>query len=114
MPIPSSIKMCRPVLGALKDGSARHVGDVIEFVARHFQLTDEERAIMQPSGRQRLYYNRAAWACTYLFKAGLIARPSRAMCKITESGLEALENGPDVIDNKYLMQFGGYRDFCNK
>ena len=103
--------MRRPVLEALKDGNAHSVREIIGFIARHFQLTEDEMAKMYQSGNGGVVYHRATWACFELKKAGLIERPSRAVYKITESGREALKNGPDVIDNKYLSQFKDLSDF---
>ena len=77
----------RPVLEVLADaegfiGSA----EIIDWVARHFSLTDEERAERLKSGQLRLY-NRTYWAITDLGKAGWLAYgEKRGTYRITEGG----------------------------
>ena len=46
--------------------------DVINALADHFQLIEEERSETLPSGRQLVIDNRIGWARTYLTKAGLL------------------------------------------
>ena len=111
MPIPTYHEMCRPFLDALKDGKTRSKREIIEFIAYHFQLTEEDMAKRYQRSKGRVVYHRASWACLELKKAGLIESHNSAMYKITESGLEALKNGPDVITRKYLSRFNDSSNF---
>jgi restriction system protein len=73
-------------------------------------LTEEDLLEKLPSGRQTKYINRVSWAITYLKKAGLIESVTRGTFRITEDGINVLEQYP-VIDNKVLRQFKSFVDF---
>ena len=87
--------------------------DVINALADHFQLTEEERSETLPSGRQLVIDNRIGWARTYLTKAGLLEATRRAHFIITERGIHAVQsNSP--INNAYLKQFDEFIAFKTK
>ena len=87
--------------------------DVINALADHFQLTEEERSETLPSGRQLVIDNRIGWARTYLTKAGLLEATRRAHFVITERGIQAVQsNSP--INNAYLKQFDEFIAFKTK
>ena len=74
-------------------------------------VSDEDRAVMLPSGRQPLFSNRLAWAVTHLAQAGLLDRPARGVTQITARGSEVLNRYPDRVDMKILRQFPEYEEF---
>ncbi len=74
-------------------------------------VSDEDRAVMLPSGRQPLFSNRVAWAVTHLAQAGLLDRPARGVTQITGRGSEVLTRCPDRVDMKVLRQFPEYEEF---
>ena len=74
-------------------------------------VSDEDRAVMLPSGRQPLFSNRVAWAVTHLAQAGLLDRPARGVTQITDRGSEVLKRCPDRVDMKVLRQFPEYEEF---
>ena len=113
MPVPKYYEMQRPFLEALKDGKPHAMKDIVDFIIGYFHLSTGDIAEMLPSGRQSVVRNRAGWASTHLKKAGLVESTARATFKITERGTETLRSGPEVIDDKYLMQFKSYREFIN-
>ena len=81
----------RPVvLRVLQDGLARHVREIWELVADSMGLSEQVREELIPSGQPR-YQNRINWACSGLFHAGLITRPRRGHCQITDTGLQVAE-----------------------
>ena len=73
-------------------------------------LTDADLAEMLPSGSQRTFDNRVAWARTYLDKAGLIETPQRGKYRITTAGKNALISG-DKIDLSYLEKSDNFKIF---
>lgn len=87
--------------------------DVINALADHFQLTEEERSETLPSGRQLVIDNRIGWARTYLTKAGLLEATRRAHFVITERGIQAVQSN-DPINNAYLKQFDEFIAFKTK
>lgn len=68
----------------------------------HFDITEEEQKERTPSGKQLLYYNRVAWAITYLKMGELIESPERGKYKITELGKTVLKNPPEKISISFL------------
>ncbi|MBP8881855.1 MAG: restriction endonuclease [Dermatophilaceae bacterium] len=104
----------RPVLMSLADGVTRRSRDVKDAMAEEFALSDEERAQMLPSGRQRTMDNRVGWALTYLRQAGLVDQPSRGRVVINEVGRQALTAYPNRIDMKALEAYPAYLEFRDR
>lgn len=111
MAVPDYETMMLPIQRFLKDGQIRKTSEIVSQVADEFELTPQDMKELIPSGRAKLINNRVGWACTYLRKAGLIESPQRAYNQISESGIEALEQNPPRIDNKFLQQFERFRKF---
>jgi restriction system protein len=87
------------------------MGDIENYLAKHFNLTEEERNVLLPSGTQPVFKNRVGWARTYLYKAKLIDVPERGSVVITSRGLEVLNENPSIMDVKYLMKFPEFVEF---
>lgn len=95
----------RPLLAFSADGSEKNINDAIDALAKQFDLTDEERQELLPSGKQPIFANRLHWARTYLDKAGAISRTKRSHFQITARGSQLLAEHPQRIDAKTLRQF---------
>ena len=78
-----------------KKGHSRH--EAIEHISKTFNLTEEEKNQLLPSGTKPIINNRVGWAKTYLKKAGLLEYPKRGYFKITDLGLNVLEDKPEKI-----------------
>ena len=104
MAIPDFQSAMLPLLRFLSDGAARNTAEIRDQLAKHFKLTDDELALRLPSGRQRIFVNRVAWALAYLKRAALVTSPKRASYRITPQGLGALEASPSKIDITFLKQ----------
>jgi restriction system protein len=76
-----------------------------------FGLTEAERNELLPSGQDKVFRNRVAWANTYLKKAGLLQSERRGYFSITERGREVLAQHPESIDVKFLAQFPEFQAF---
>lgn len=116
--IPNYQQFMRPFLeiayNAKKQGQEEvQLRDVINALADHFQLTEEERSETLPSGRQLVIDNRVGWARTYLTKAGLLETTRRAHFVITERGIQAVQSN-NPINNAYLKQFDEFVAFKTK
>ena len=72
MAIPDFQTLMLPLLKAAADSQEHSFTDVVETLAARFQLTDEERNEMLPSGLQARFDNRVGWARTDLRMAGLV------------------------------------------
>lgn len=111
MPIPTHEEAMLPVLVELRDGQLHHRRALADAMADHFKLTESERAAMLPSGKAPVFRSRTGWALSYMKQAGLVHSPRRGWYEITPLGRDALATNPERIDNDYLMQFDGFRDF---
>lgn len=111
MPIPDFQTLMVPLIRAFEDQQEHFVRDLIDELADHFDLSNEEREQLLPSGRQSLFRNRVAWAVTHITKAGLLERVGHGKYQITTRGLQALVDNPGRIDMNYLKQFPEYREF---
>ncbi len=111
MPIPDFQSIMLPLLKILADGKVYKYREILEALAREFQVTEAERKEMVPSGQQEIFDNRVGWAKTYLKKAGLIESPQRATFVISEKGKEILSQNLDHIDTKFLRQFPEFQEF---
>lgn len=100
-----------PLLKSISDKKEHSFRDIVEHLANEFNVSDEERKELLPSGRQAIFDNRAGWAKTYLKKARLLDTPKRAVIKITERGLNVLDEKPSRITNKFLMQYPEFVEF---
>jgi restriction system protein len=72
MSIPTYDTLMLPLLKHLADGNTKSTSETFEALANEFNLTDEERKELLPSGQQPIFSNRIAWAKAYMKKAGLI------------------------------------------
>lgn len=79
-----------------------------------FNLTDAEESELLPSGRQRRFANRVAWAKVYLERAGIFSSPGRGQFQITSRGREILAAPPEVLDIKYMERYPEFREFRAK
>ena len=102
MAIPDFQQCMRPFLAALEDSQIHHFNDGYEAVCKHFNVSEDERRKLLPSGKQTYVRNRCGWANTYMKKAGLITSPERSHVQITQRGLQVLEDKPDGFKVKYL------------
>jgi restriction system protein len=90
MPIPAFQSILLPFLDFASDEKQHSLKECIEYLTRHFNLTEDEQKRLLPSGKQTIFFNRVGWSRTHLKKAGLLEYPSRAFFQITSRGLELL------------------------
>ena len=111
MAIPDFQKIMLPLLQYASNGQERSLREAIEALADKFNLSDEERKELLPSGQQAIFDNRVGWTKTHLKKAGLLETPKRGFFKITERGINVLDGNPLVINTQFLEQFPEYIQF---
>lgn len=111
MTIPDFQTIMRPILSLLADGQTWRTRQVIGALADQFGLTEEERALLLPSGTQRTFDNRVSWALTHMSQAGLVERPKRAHVQISTAGREVLSRYSDRVDMHILNEFPAYIEF---
>ena len=105
MAIPDFQSIMLPLLQFCGDSKEHSNRDAIDHLAEIFHLSEEERKELLPSGRQAIFHNRVAWARAYMKMAKLLENPQRGIFRITDRGQEVLQNPPQKIDIRFLMQF---------
>ncbi len=110
MAVPKFFEFFEAFLKAVNDGELHSAKEVRSIIEKEMSLSEVELAEMLPSGKQRTFDNRVAWARTYLDKAGLIETPLRGKYRITEAGKQALLSGTK-IDISYLDNSENFRAF---
>jgi len=103
--IPDYQSIMLPLLKLTADGDTYRLREAVDLLAEQYQLSEEERRKMLPSGYAPLFANRVGWASTYLKKAGLLVSEKRGYFQITERGKEVLQRQPERIDVRFLDQF---------
>ncbi len=111
MAIPDFQTLMRPVLVAIQGNEPKSHAQIRDIVAAALNVSDEDRQVMLPSGKQALYTNRIAWALTHMAQAGLLSRPQRGLYLLSERGRKVLQEHPDRVDMSVLLQFPEYQDF---
>jgi restriction system protein len=114
VPIPDFQTLMLPLLNILSDGQERHMREVTATLADRFELTEEERQRLLPSGQNKLFLNRVAWAKSHLKAAGLIENPSRGKVRIADEGRQVLASHPDRITVAFLRTFPSYLAFAGQ
>lgn len=114
MSIPGYQEFMLPLLRFASDGKEHTMQDALPVLAEEFSIPEAEQNLLIESGTQTRFYNRVAWALTYLTKSLLIEKVSRGKFKISARGLDTLGTNPPSIDNKFLRRFPEYQAFKAK
>ena len=93
----------------------RQVRACCELIADHFELSNEARMEMVPSGSKPRYVDRTQWAATYLRQAGVLDSTRRDYVRVSKVGHEFLAklNGTSIT-RAHLMQFEPFRGFVER
>ena len=111
MAIPDYQSIMLPLLRMASDKEEHVFREAVDTLASEFNLTDEERRELLPSGQQEVFSNRVGWARTYMKKAGLLETPRRGRLKISQRGLDVLAQNPQKINVTFLDQFKEFQEF---
>lgn len=111
MAIPDFQSIMLPLLAYISNKEMFTNQDIADHLADYYLLTEHEKYELLPSGKQRVFLNRIAWAKSHLKQAGLIISPKRGFYKISDRGLKLLDRPPERIDIKYLKRYPEYVAF---
>ena len=114
MAIPDFQTMMRPVLVAIDGDEPRSTAQIRDEIATTLNISNEDRLVMLPSGKQKLFTNRVAWAITHMAQDGLLTRPERGRYLLSNRGKKVLQEHPDRVDLQVLQQFPEYQDFRSR
>ena len=112
MPIPDFQSVILPVLRLSAEGEIK-LSNAVKRISDEFELTEEERNELTPSGAQRKILNRVSWSVTYLVAAELVTRPRYGHFVITERGKSILSDPPQRIDKAYLSKFKEFNEYMS-
>ncbi len=108
MAIPDFQSVMLPFLQFCADGEEHTNREALESLAGEFNLTEEEQKQLLPSGQQRTFDNRVAWARAHMKMAGLVENTRRGVFRITHRGQEVLRESPSEINLKFLREYPEY------
>ena len=113
MAVPDFQTMMLPFLEITGDAEVHTTSEVIDKIARRFELSQEDREELLPSGTQRRLNNRVNWVAAHFRKAGLVESMGSGKFRITPRGLSVLADPPAKLDMKFLSQYPGYIEFIS-
>lgn len=113
MSIPDYQSLMLPVLKKAANGEVK-ISIVIEELSDEFELTEDERADLLPSGKNTVIAKRIHWAKTYLKQAGLVDATRRGYFVISDRGRAILAGNPSSINNRTLETFDEFQQFKNR
>lgn len=113
MAIPTYEQIMLPLLELLKDENTYNNKECVKKLSKNLNLTEEEVRELLQGGRKKVFYNRVNWAKTYLKRSGLVEAPRRGEVKITQLGLELLQENPVEIRSRDLLRYSSFNDFIN-
>lgn len=111
MTVPDFQSIMLPLMQLASDGNEHSFRESVEYLAKFFKLSEDDRKELLPSGQMRLFDNRVGWTKTHLLKAGLLESPRRSIFQITTRGKEVLSHKPLQSNSKFLKQFSEYQTF---
>ena len=111
MAIPDFQSFMLPLLKFTADKKEHSITDTVDKLSNEFNLSEEEKRALLPSGTQEIVKNRISWAVTYFKKAALLESQKRAHFNITSRGIEVLKQNPDRINIKFLNQYEEFKKF---
>lgn len=111
MAVPGFQTFMLPFLKFLSDGKEHTIGELDEYLAEAFSLSEADKSELLASGKQSKFENRVHWVRTYLIKAGLVESTGRARFRITGRGQTVLSTDPKDINIRFLNQFPEFVEF---
>jgi restriction system protein len=112
--IPTYSSLLLPLLQLAGDGEPHRTGEAITVLAEYVGLSDEDRAVFTPSGKQLKFNYRVQCAKNYLIRAGLLRSEGRGLFCITDLGVKALQQSPLHIDRAFLMQYPAFAEYITR
>lgn len=111
MPVPDFQSFFKPLLDIASDGEEHSLEEARNKLATVFKLSPDDLSELLPSGRQRKFDNRVAWAKSYFGQAKILESPKRGYFRITERGKLLHAQNHSKIDVKILNQYPEFLEF---
>jgi restriction system protein len=113
MPMPTFEEIMPVILDLAADADHIVIRRCMDVIADRFDLSEEEREQMLPSGKQKVLYNRTYWASFDLLRAGLLEKRQRGVYAITERGRQVHAIDRDKLGRQYLSRFPEYAEYIS-
>ncbi len=111
MGIPDFQSFFKPLLDLASDQNEHSLNEAREVISKKMNLSEEDLQDLLPSGKDKTFNNRVAWAKSYFVQAKVLESTKRAHFKITDRGLDLLNQGHERIDVKILNQYPEFVEF---
>src|SRR5215831_2365854 len=111
MSVPDFQSFFRPLLDLAADGREHSIQEARESIGKIMALSEEDMNELLPSGTQRKFDNRVAWAKSYFVQAKVLESPRRGYFKITQRGEDLHKQGHKRIDIRILNQYPEFVEF---
>lgn len=109
MIVPDFQSLMLPLLNFCASGAEVKNIDAIEYLSQLFGLNEQQRQQKLPSGRQKVFDNRVAWAKAHLKMAGLLETTGRGVFHITPEGQALLQTAPQQLNLAFLQTIPAYQ-----
>src|SRR5258706_9083825 len=113
MSIPDYQTIMLPLLRFASDGYEHASREPVDFLAAEFELSEDERKELLPSGGP-VFADRVAWALSYMRQAGLLASTRRGFFKITPRGIDLFRENHQRVDNRLLLRYEEFQAFFQR
>ena len=110
MAIPAYKEFFNTILEVLSDEKVKKGKEITQEVADLFNISEEDRKELLPSGNQLIIDSRVGWGRTYLKKAGLIESKKRGYFNISKEGLNLFKKG-EKVTLETLENYPSFREF---
>lgn len=111
MAVPDFQSFFKPLLEIAADGNEYSLKIAREIIAKKMKLSEDDLKELLPSGTQKKFDNRVAWAKSYFVQANVLESPKRGYFRITDRGKDLLKKGHEKIDVKILNQYPEFVEF---
>jgi len=114
MAIPDYQSIMLPLLRFVRDKKEHSLREATDILSKEFNLSEMEIEQLLASGRKPIFYDRVGWAKTYLAQAKILESTRRGFFRITERGINLLNQNPQTVNDKTLQQFLEFREFISR
>lgn len=111
--VPTFEEFLYPFLLTLKDGEQMSHKEVKEKLIAHFNISDADAALTTKGGKTTQVSDRIGWCRQYFRRAKFIEIPQRGIWKITDRGLDYLNNHTSLTIND-LLQYDEFAEFAHR
>lgn len=112
--IPDFQTLMLPLMNLIADEQEHSSAGINSRLAHLFDLTEDELDQLLPSGTQRTFSNRVAWAKAHLKFAGLIENTKRGHFRISPYGKKYIDSQPKILNIKSLRSISAYQEYLGR